>query len=350
MFYVYEILNLVNGKRYIGKAANVKARWREHLRIAKSLLDNSFIIHRAIAKYKPENFQFKILFEFENEQDALNKEIELISYYKTNIHKYGNDYGYNLTDGGDGVSGRVLSEESRQKISVARQGIIFSDETLEKMRQAKLGRKHTMEHIEKQRLASLNKKRAAETIEKVSVAMTGENNHQAKLDEENIKEIKIMLANNKSVAIIAPLYKVARKTISDIKHGKTWVHIKLTESDIANTSQILLKLGNAQNPIKLNKEKASEIRELLSNGIEPKIIAKQFGVSKTTIMDIKNNRYWNDTPINKITASKLTEGQVREIKQLLEENKLSYAQIARQFNVAPGTINKIKRGFHWNNF
>ena len=46
-----------------------------------------------------------------------NEELEkyYIALYKTNINRYGKEYGYNLTDGGDGVSGIKYSEEEYDK-------------------------------------------------------------------------------------------------------------------------------------------------------------------------------------------------------------------------------------------
>lgn len=56
-----------------------------------------------------------ILFENLTKEEACEKEIELIAKYKTNIHRYGNDFGYNLTDGGEGTTGHILSEEARER-------------------------------------------------------------------------------------------------------------------------------------------------------------------------------------------------------------------------------------------
>lgn len=49
------------------------------------------------------------------QQEAFEKEKYLIKKYKTNINRYGNDYGYNLTDGGEGTLGHKVPESLKEK-------------------------------------------------------------------------------------------------------------------------------------------------------------------------------------------------------------------------------------------
>lgn len=64
----------------------------------------------------------------------------------------------NLTDGGDGISGFVFSEESIAKIKLARRNFRHSAETKAKMSLARKGKKFSKEHREK--LAEINRLRA----------------------------------------------------------------------------------------------------------------------------------------------------------------------------------------------
>lgn len=112
---IYEIVNKINGYRYIGKSKNVANRLGQH----KSLLRNNHHIYRtgklsllqkAWNKYGEDAFEFKII-EF-CEVDKLNeREQYWIDYYKCNHSKYRK--GYNATDGGEGaysnqnVKGRI---------------------------------------------------------------------------------------------------------------------------------------------------------------------------------------------------------------------------------------------------
>lgn len=53
----------------------------------------------------------------------------------------------------------------------------------------------------------------------------GEKNSQAKLTENDVKEIIKLLKNNVSLSKIGEKYNVSKSTISSIKRGKTWKHI-----------------------------------------------------------------------------------------------------------------------------
>ncbi len=99
MYTIYKITNLLNNKKYIGQTMRpVKQRWSEHVRER----DDS-PIHRAIKKYGKDNFKFEIIETVETPQQADEREQYWIEYYKTAIPKYGNEYGYNLTLGGEGT-------------------------------------------------------------------------------------------------------------------------------------------------------------------------------------------------------------------------------------------------------
>lgn len=97
-----------NGKVYIGitKQAPNK-RWLNGLGY-----EHNNYFFKAIKKYGWQNIKHEILFNNLNEKEAKEKEIELIKYYKSNQR----EYGYNITNGGDGVHGFKHTEETLSKI------------------------------------------------------------------------------------------------------------------------------------------------------------------------------------------------------------------------------------------
>ncbi|MBQ6447119.1 MAG: hypothetical protein IJJ10_06605 [Bacillus sp. (in: Bacteria)] len=97
-----------NGKVYIGitKQAPNK-RWLNGLGY-----EHNNYFFKAIKKYGWQNLKHEILFYNLNEKKAKEKEIELIKYFKSNQR----EYGYNITDGGDGVHGFKHTEETLSKI------------------------------------------------------------------------------------------------------------------------------------------------------------------------------------------------------------------------------------------
>lgn len=119
IYTVYCLLNKVNGKKYIGYSSNVKRRFKEHFDHAFYVKSNEYntVKSNAIRKHGVENFELIILEEFDNEKEATNREEFYISFFRTNINRFGKGVGYNLTDGGEGTAGSKRSEEFCKKIS-----------------------------------------------------------------------------------------------------------------------------------------------------------------------------------------------------------------------------------------
>lgn len=70
----------------------------------------------------------------------------MIALFKTNCSKYQNpSFGYNETDGGEGRTGSITSDETRKKISEAGKGRKHTDEVKEKISKANKGLKRTEE-------------------------------------------------------------------------------------------------------------------------------------------------------------------------------------------------------------
>ena len=138
MFCVYKH-TCPNGKVYIGiTCQKPKQRWSR----GKGY-KNCRLISRAINKYGWENIKHEILFENLTQQEAEEKEIELIKQYQSNNIKY----GYNIEYGGSHQG--KSSIETRKLISLHHKkpnlGKKLSEETKEKIRQAELGRKFSEE-------------------------------------------------------------------------------------------------------------------------------------------------------------------------------------------------------------
>lgn len=133
---VYCHTNKTNGKKYFGiTSQNVEARWRHGFGY-----QNQIVFWRAIKKYGWDGFNHEVVMDSLTEDEAKQAEIELIKLYKTNCSKYNHPaYGYNMTDGGDGSTGRVLSIETRQRIGKAVKGKMVGEKN------PFFGQKHTEE-------------------------------------------------------------------------------------------------------------------------------------------------------------------------------------------------------------
>lgn len=112
MYTIY-MYTFPNGKKYIGKTKRtLYARQGEDL----SGYKRCRLLWRAIQKYGAENIRTDILFYGElTDGESCEMERYYIALYKTNANRYSDPaYGYNLTDGGDGVHGWKPTEERRQ--------------------------------------------------------------------------------------------------------------------------------------------------------------------------------------------------------------------------------------------
>ena len=151
---IYCIENTVNGKKYIGKSVNIPYRLTGHKWALSENRHSNSHLQRAYNKYGLENFKFYMLEECD--KDILSdKEVYFIKKYKTKNQKF----GYNLTDGGEGTLGRIVSEESRKKTSVSNTGKVRSAEVIEQMSIRSRLRVHTKEENEKISLSTIGKQR-----------------------------------------------------------------------------------------------------------------------------------------------------------------------------------------------
>lgn len=112
MWTIYKITNTINGKSYIGQTCQkVEDRWNEHKRGKTS---KNSPLKRAIEKYGWDNFTKEVIETTETLEEALDREIYWIDYYKTCVLVHGKDCGYNLSRGGEGVF--VISPEQEKLI------------------------------------------------------------------------------------------------------------------------------------------------------------------------------------------------------------------------------------------
>jgi group I intron endonuclease len=153
IFSIYLITNKANGKVYVGQTQKtVEFRWRQHVTTAAR--KNNMLIYRAIAKYGAEVFEVKTLEAVETKNQANWLESFYIGVTKANNP----EFGYNLTAGGEGTVGLKFSDEHRKNLSEAHKwqvgenspsyGRIVSEETRKKMSEAKIGRQTHPQSLE----------------------------------------------------------------------------------------------------------------------------------------------------------------------------------------------------------
>lgn len=120
---IYAHLNMINKKVYIGISKNVKNRWSAKEESYKKC----HAIYRAFKKYGWDNFAHIVMW------DNLTKE-EACKLEKANIFMFKlAGMSYNITDGGEGTTGVIRSEEHKQIIREYMTNRVVSTETRKKI-------------------------------------------------------------------------------------------------------------------------------------------------------------------------------------------------------------------------
>lgn len=156
---VYQIINTVNGKRYIGSAVCFYSRWLNHQSDLRRRKHGSKLLQAAWDKHGSAAFTFEILLVCAPEDLVFFEQLGIDSYRATN-----RQYGYNVASAGNRL-GCKHSEQTKQKISLAKKGRSLSLEHREKIADAKRGKQTSSETRHKLRIAKLGKKLGPQSAE-----------------------------------------------------------------------------------------------------------------------------------------------------------------------------------------
>lgn len=153
----------------------------------------------------------------------------------------------NITDGGEGTCGRVNSEETRRKMSLAQKGKVCSEEHRRNLSEAKKGRVHSEETRRKMSLTRKGKsigKRSEEHCRNMSLAQKGRTHseesrrnmseaHKGKSGRPHSEEARRKISEARHVretqkrerALLTMRYPVISSTDADWKQGVTSLNL-----------------------------------------------------------------------------------------------------------------------------
>lgn len=235
---IYAITNKLDGKKYIGSAVDIGKRFTSHLNLLKKGNHHSPHLQRAWDKYGEDSFVFGIIEIVSDKNLLIEREQYWIDLYQVHSDKN----GYNISPTAGSILGTVMSKETRKKMSIARKG-----------------RKFTEEHKAKISAAHKGKKKDPEAVRKMRETQTGK-----KLSEEHKAKIR-----------------------ASCKGINTYKRTEETKTKIS-----LLKRGINNNKTKLTEIDIPVIRTRLASGEIGTVIAKDYGITKQCIYDIKSGRSW----------------------------------------------------------
>ena len=156
---IYQIINTVNNKRYIGSAVNLKTREDQHFAHLRRGVHHSSYLQRSYNKYGMDAFVFETLITCHPTM--------CVWYEQQFLDQLKPEYNVSPTAGSSlGIKRREDTKEKLRKINL---GHITSEETKEKLRTAITGKKRRPETVERLRLAHSN--RSEEYRNKISQNM-----------------------------------------------------------------------------------------------------------------------------------------------------------------------------------
>jgi len=238
---IYQILNLHNGKRYIGSAVNPPNRKRQHFQSLARGDHHSVSLQRAWNKYGADKFKF-IQLIFCAKENLITYEQDFIDGYKPEYNispKAGSQLGFKMSDEArkkmresrpknfSPMTGKSHSDATKAKISASRIGKKSGDMTADrraKISAAQKGRVITHEQRKKISATLAGHKQSKEQIDK-RIANMPEGHYEtvakakAKLNDDQVRQLRKRISDGESQAKLALEMKVTGNVISRIIRG-----------------------------------------------------------------------------------------------------------------------------------
>ena len=164
---VYCATHRASGTAYIGLTTKgLDKRKRQHLKLAKT--GEGHYVHRAIAKYGTEAFDWSVIFHSDDKQQLAAFECEEISRRRAAGHRL-----YNMTDGGDGTHGWAWTPEIGARMSAAQKRRCENPDYIEELRRRATGKPNTDAQRAKISAALKGRPKSAEARSNIAAGKTG---------------------------------------------------------------------------------------------------------------------------------------------------------------------------------
>lgn len=199
---IYQINCKNSNEFYIGSTKDLNHRWNTHLYCLKNNKHHNIILQRKFNKYGEENFEFKILSKVPVEY-LIKLEQWFLDTLKPSINIYKTAYS---------PIGYKHSEKTKQKLSKLKEGKSPGKWVTDKLKEINTGKQFSKEHKNKLKVAySKRQFKGNRTV----------------LNEEKVKEIKLLLIDGKSLSFIAKLYSISSPMVSRIKNNIAWKEVTI---------------------------------------------------------------------------------------------------------------------------
>jgi group I intron endonuclease len=296
---IYKITNLITNTAYIGQSLKLSIRWTRHKAALNTKTHKNEHLQRSWTKYSSSAFTCEAL-EYIETDDLLDLKLKLTEreYYWIMFYKNNGISLYNVI----------------QTPTMTNAGCLRSD---------------------------------------VTEALTGTKNHQAKLTEEQAISI-LTIDKDLSLEEVSEKYNITYACAKDLRLRRSWKHLDIgkvasrclmseeTKEQLTN-DLINQTISNDDLCIKYNISMSSVQKLKRSLGLTSRN-SKQLKIRVTP--NGNKGKTLDYAQGSKNINCKLTEEQVREIKQLLKDKK-SCMFIAKLYGVSNVTIGNIRDGNTW---
>jgi len=243
---IYVIENTKNGRRYVGSALRLNARWRDHRRGLENNRHHSRFMQRDWNKCGQDFFKFTILMFCEKESLIRNEQtfIDNLKPEYNSAPVAGSQLGFKMSDESKAklsaaakrtknFTGHKHSEETKARISASRKGKgggFRSAERLAKISAALKGRVVPKEMRDRIKKKLKGHKQSQEQIKKRMANMPKDHylklsQSKNKLNRDQVLRIRGKLAIGDTLINISREFKVSSSVIAHIRDKKTYKEV-----------------------------------------------------------------------------------------------------------------------------
>ena len=257
---IYQIKNIKNGKSYIGSAVNLQSRISKHKWELNKNIHHSNKLQRSWNRHGKQYFIFCLVEIVPDTANLIKAEqfwIDLCDSYHD---------GYNCCPIAGSALGRICSEETRAKMSVAQKGKTRSDEILQKMSLA--ARNISDETRAKMRLSKLGKKHTDESKAKMSASLklrppVSEETKSKARGRIHSKETKAKMSE--SAKNKPPISEETRTKMSEVAKNREYSKETRAKMSIAQKNKTMSE--EAKEKIRLANTGKHQTKESIAKGL-----------------------------------------------------------------------------------
>jgi group I intron endonuclease len=229
MICIYKIENIKNGKLYIGSTEDFERRMKEHLYELRTGKHVNPYLQNAYDKHGIDIFSIDVV----ERLDSINNLIEREQYWIDFLEAHYTKKGYNLSPTAGRTTGYRYTDEQREALSaiikerydnMSAEHKQFISSQLSK---ALKGKKKPEGFGNQVRERLLDKAQPYSVKDNMSKAHTGSNNSRAKLNEEQVYQIKLKLMEGKTIKQLSEEHGVSRDAITDIRREESWTVVQV---------------------------------------------------------------------------------------------------------------------------